>query len=104
MLLALVALLAYVLRGSIATAGRGIKNWREASLVIGPAGLALSQGDLTGELRWKELRDVKFKDKAATGQRRIELRVEGAQINIMDLYDSPMNEIHRQITQYWNAG
>jgi hypothetical protein len=104
LLLALIALLGYALRGSLLTVGRGIKNWRESSLVVSPAGLALAQGDLKGELRWKELRNVKLRERGTTGQRRIEMRVEGAQINIMDLYDSPISEIHRQIMHYWEAG
>jgi hypothetical protein len=103
-LLALIALLGYALRGSLLTVGRGIKNWRESSLVVSPAGLALAQGDLKGELRWKELRKVKLRERGTTGQRRIEMRVEGAQIDIMDLYDSPISEIHRQIMHYWEAG
>ncbi len=104
MLLALFALLGFLLRGSLVAVGRGVKHWRESSLVIGPAGLALVQGDLQGELRWKELRDVKLKDRGSAGRRRIEMRVEGAQIHVMDLYDSPIGEIHRQIVHYWTAG
>src|SRR5207247_2645039 len=33
----------------------------DSSLIIGPAGMALAQADLTGELRWAELRDIRFK-------------------------------------------
>jgi hypothetical protein len=82
----------------------GIKNWQASSLVISPVGLALVQGDLTGQLRWAEVHGLKFKNSSAPRQRRVELRVEGAQILIRDIYDTPLTEIHRQIEHYWQAG
>jgi hypothetical protein len=100
----IIALLVYVLQGSLSSLGRGIKNWRDSSLVVSPAGLALAQGDLKGELRWKEIRSLRLKDKGPVGRRRIEVRVEGALITIFDFYDSPISEIHRQIERYWTAG
>jgi hypothetical protein len=103
-LMGLVTLLLYVLQGSLSKVGRGVKRWQQSSLVIGPAGLALVQGDLTGELRWREVRSIRLRDRGPAGRRRIELRVEGAQINIFDFYDSPISEIHRQIETYWQKG
>jgi hypothetical protein len=81
-----------------------VKNWEASSLVISPAALALVQGDLTGELRWSEVRGLKFRNSTASRTRRVEVLVDGAQIQIRDLYDGPLTEIHRQIEHYWKAG
>jgi hypothetical protein len=99
--LVLITLVVQLVRGAFSSTAQGVKNWQESSLVISPAGLALAQGDLKGELRWRELRDVKLR---GSSRKRIELRVEGAQIYIMDFYESPISEIHQQIVHYWNAG
>ena len=40
-------------------AGPRIRNWQLSSLVIGPAGLAMVQGDMRGELRWAEVRRMR---------------------------------------------
>jgi hypothetical protein len=104
MFLGLGMLIGLLVRGSFSSVGRGVKNWQESSLIIGPAGLALAQGDLKGELRWKEVREVKLRTRGGPSQRRVELRVDGAQINIMDFYESSIGEIHRQIQHYWTTG
>jgi hypothetical protein len=100
----LFALVTWYVRQIRSTPHYGIKNWRDSSVVIGPAGLALVQGDLKGELRWAELRGLKLKDRGAARFRRIEMRVEGAQIQVKDIYDSTLSDIHQQIEQYWKAG
>ena len=91
--------------------GRGqarIKNWRDASLVISPLGLAIIQGDLKGELRWEELRNLHMKvPKFVTYATRAELGpgirlvVEGATIVIADVYDRPLRVIYQRIQDYW---
>jgi hypothetical protein len=85
-----------------------MRNWREASLVIGPLGLAVVQGDLKGEMRWGELRQLHMKAPrfAAYANRMklgpgIRLVVEGATIVIADLYDRPLRVIHQRIMDYW---
>jgi hypothetical protein len=103
-LLATVALFALLIRNASSTVGRGVKNWQDSSLVIGPAGLALAQGDLKGELRWKEVREIKLRTAGGPAQRRVELKIHGAQINIMDFYESSLGEIHKQIDGYWREG
>ena len=84
--------------------GRGISNWKKSSLVVSPAGLAMVQGPVQGEVRWAELLDIRFADKikgfrlsheaTVAG---IRLRVPGAVIVIADLYDRPLYVIHEQI-------
>ncbi len=94
-----------------------IKNWRQSGLVIGPAGLALIQGDMRGELRWGELRKIEYREKprsfrlegtafrleADTPQRGIHLVVEGARIVIADIYDRPLPLIYDRIRSYWQG-
>ena len=79
-----------------------------SSLVLSPVGLALVQGDLQGELRWEQLRDVQLVSKPRffqMGQENVRtgiwLRVEGAQIVIADIYDRPLPIIFERIKAYW---
>jgi hypothetical protein len=94
-----------------------IKNWRQSGLVIGPAGLALIQGDMRGELLWRELRKVEFRHRpqsfrlegighrweSQTPHRGIHLIVEGARIVIADIYDRPLPLIFDRIRSYWQG-
>jgi hypothetical protein len=87
-----------------APTGSALKNWKNASLVVGPHGLAMVQGDLQGEVRWPELLEIRFPAKpggfnfgyqgAIPG---ILLRVKGARIMIADIYDRPLCVIHNRI-------
>ncbi len=77
-----------------------IKNWRTASLIISPLGIALSQGDVQGQLRWSELRDMKLvKGLGRTAV--VRLDVSGAYIVIADVYDAPLSTIFGQMRGYW---
>jgi hypothetical protein len=85
-----------------------LKNWRASGLVITPSGLALAQGDMRGQLRWDELRNVQYRHKTPWFQfesraptRGIILSVEGAEILIADIYDRPLPLIYKQIRGYW---
>ncbi len=84
-----------------------VKGWKNASLVISPVGLALVQGDLRGKMRWDELRDLKFTWGGGSFEanhnigRGIQLKFEGAQVLIADVYDRPLNLIYKQIRGYW---
>ncbi len=80
------------------TANRPIKKWKQAGLVISPAGLALSQGTMEGELKWADITKVTFQKRAADG---ILIDVTGAQIKILDLYDRPLFLIYQHIMKYW---
>jgi hypothetical protein len=87
-----------------------VKHWKQASLVISPVGLALVQGDLKGEMRWDELRDLKFNRRTAGFQldhsnlgRGILLQFEGARVLIADIYDRPLNLIYQQIRKFWRG-
>lgn len=84
------------------------QSWRNASLVVGPEGMAMVQGNIQGVLRWPELLDVRFNAKPLsfkfTSQGVIpgvELRVAGATIVIGDVYDRPLYVIYDQIRSRW---
>jgi hypothetical protein len=88
---------------------RGIKNWRKASLVISPVGMALVQGDVKGEMKWDELRDVQLKSRPGSFQFTTDanpypgiiLKFEGANVRIADIYDQPLRIIFERIRAYW---
>lgn len=102
-MLALIALITLLIRISSHGIDSRIKNWRESSIVITPLGLALVQGELKGELRWRELVDVQYRGSASAARRMIQLKVEGARIDIRDIYDAPLSEIYDRITTFWRA-
>ncbi len=84
--------------------GRMIKGWKKASLVIGPQGMAMVQGDIQGEVRWPELLEIRFKSRPSNfrlhhgeAMAGILLRLKGANILIADLYDRPLYVIHDRI-------
>jgi hypothetical protein len=84
-----------------------IKGIEESSLVVGPAGLALIQGPLRGEMAWEELRGVKpaKRWRSATRVERVVpplwLRLDGATIPIHDVYDRPLPDIESRIMGLW---
>lgn len=77
---------------------KGIKHWRRAGIVISPAGLAMSQGRMEGELKWSDINTVSFQRRTRDG---IVIDVTGAKISIFDIYDRPMYTIYRRIMKYW---
>jgi hypothetical protein len=88
--------------------GGRIKNWRKSSLVISPVGLALVQGDVKGEMRWDELRDLKMRSVHKSFEFHstdffpgITLVFEGATVTIADIYDQPQRIIFERIRAYW---
>jgi len=86
------------------SAGRVVKNWRQSSLVIGPQGMAMVQGDVQGEVHWSELLDVRtgarhrnFALSYQAALHGILLKVKGANILIADIYDRPLYVIYDRI-------
>src|SRR5262245_14937040 len=86
-----------------------LKNWQKSALVVGPAGLALEQGELVGELRWEEVRKIANLGKSASftldsrgTQPCIRLDVAGASIMVLDLYHRPLFHIHELIESLWH--
>jgi hypothetical protein len=87
-----------------ATAAGPTKNWKNASLVIGHEGMAMVQGDIQGEVRWPELREIRWNEKPSSFKFAtrsaipgILLGVKGANIVIADIYDRPLYVIYNRI-------
>lgn len=85
-----------------------MKNWREASLVISPVGLAMVQGTEKGKMRWDELRKIKLNvaglfdaDRNGPNRPGLIVHVAGADFAIKDIYDQPLPLILERIKQYW---
>jgi len=83
-------------------------RWAAACLIVGPDGLALSQGKIQGELHWDEVRKVEVsakqlsaEDRAETFRGGIRVRVDGASIIIGDIYDRPVQVIYQAIRAHW---
>ena len=64
-----------------------------AAIVIGPAGMAMKQGEMKGSLRWDEVTGVKF----IGGERQLVVLVRGAKIVILDVYDRSLGDIASMI-------
>jgi len=97
--------LVFWLIGRPSRVGPAPRARRRPGLVIAPDGLALVQGDLSGELGWEELRDVKLMQRAGPNGTApaVVLHVKGAIITIADVYDRPVALIHQQICHYWRG-
>jgi hypothetical protein len=87
-----------------ASVDRRAKRFSNSGLAISPAGLALAQADIIGHLRWAELKKIRLATGSLFSRPTLNLYVEGAVIQILDIYDSPISTIHEQIDQYWKAG
>lgn len=79
-------------------------NWKESTLIVTPAGIALTQGKLKGKLRWDEVLSLKIADApkfsvtpVAPG---LTIQVAGSQIVILDLYTAPLSQIYKVMCGY----
>jgi hypothetical protein len=95
--------------GSMSGRRSRIKKWRESSLVISPAGLAMVQGEIQGEMKWEELKNVRYRPKVrsweinvGTPELGVVLVLEGAQLGIANIYDRPLYLIYERILDYWD--
>ena len=85
-------------------------HWRESCVVVSPGGIAMMQGTLRGKMRWDELRSIDYPAKPRFGlsthggaRSGIGLLTDGAYFIIADLYDRPLAEIRRTLSDYWGG-
>jgi hypothetical protein len=82
------------------------KKMRKATLFISPSGLALSQAELKGELRWSEITKVKrptatnFALSSSEMAPGVWLHVKGATIFVADIYQWPAEHIEWLIRKH----
>ncbi len=80
-----------------------------SELVVTPAGFALSQFEVTGELKWGEVRAIRYGRVQSPGTSMtltpigLLVAVEGAQVGIADIYDRPLQAIMRVMTLFWKG-
>jgi hypothetical protein len=78
-----------------------------AGLVIGPGGLAMEHGEVSGLLQWSEVRTVRIGPSSSFLSMRSDRRpsigidVGGATVRISDSFDRCLSEIHERIAKYW---
>jgi hypothetical protein len=77
-------------------------------VIVTPLGLALKQGDLQGEVRWDEIRDVKLIAKARglvlssqDASRAVVIKVAGATVRLVDIFDQSLELMNDRIAAYW---
>lgn len=86
-----------------------VRRWRDASLIVSPPGIAMIQGDLTGQMRWDEIRELRLGPQRRTlgsfdeglGARGLHVFVEGARIQVADIYDRPLPTVYAVMQSYW---
>jgi hypothetical protein len=85
-----------------------VKNWRQSGLVVSPGGIALVQGPLKGELKWREVRGLKMRRRGSFtftwGKEQgigLAITVAGATIFVADIYHRPLEYIHRLMQRFW---
>ena len=72
----------------------------DACMVIGPAGLAMVQGDTQGAIRWDEITKVHLRTAQSfriSGAPGLMLMVSGGEIVVLDIYDHSPSELERLI-------
>lgn len=86
-----------------------IPDYALASLIVSPRGIALHQGRVVGEMKWEEMKVI-LCGKGQPGSlvtaatpRSICIRVDGAQVQIFDIYDRPLATIFRCMKRYWES-
>ncbi|MSU79964.1 MAG: hypothetical protein EXS16_17970 [Gemmataceae bacterium] len=84
---------------------KGSKKSRNATLVVSPSGLALLQGDLKGEMRWREITKLKLQKghlsmSANHTTNGLSVQVAGATILIGDFYHWPAEHFEALIRKY----
>jgi hypothetical protein len=76
-------------------------------LVISPLGIAMQHENLSGHLAWQEIQKIGVRrrhDALRTSRApapAIVLEVSGASVDVPDVYDRPLAEIHEQVLRYW---
>ncbi len=100
-----VALLIYLLGLLHKSQARGAKKSQNATLIVSPSGLALLQGELKGEMRWREITKLKLQKghlsmSANHTTNGLSVQVAGATILIGDFYHWPAEHFELLIRKY----
>jgi hypothetical protein len=93
--------------GSFVEAAR-MKQSELAAVVVSPLGLAVKLGDLQGEARWDQVKDIRFHDKPAKfaftahgANRAIVIKLPGVSLRLGDIFDRSLDQLHERLQGYW---
>jgi hypothetical protein len=89
-----------VMRSARSTPLKQLTGHQAACIVIGPAGLAMSQDDMEGVLRWDQIKDATTNFSQFLRSRRIsglKLVIQGGEIIALDIYERSPHEIERLV-------
>lgn len=75
-----------------------VNNRAAAGMVTSPGGMALVQGPLKGELKWREVQDLKL------SRRGVAIHVAGAQIAVLDIYEDAASVLFQRMRRLWARG
>lgn len=89
------------LLGAVGNVGQRQPKVKNACVVIGPAGIAVSQGDVKGAMPWEEIVGVHHRTNTLGGiPTGLTLKVAGGRIVLLDIYSCSPNELSRLIQQH----
>lgn len=79
-----------------------------SGLIITPRGLAMVHGEISGKLRWDEVRKIEMLSVRPFALARtphgLAVTVDGATILVPDVFEKPLSKIHQQLLYYWQKG
>lgn len=79
-----------------------------SGLIISPRGLAMVHGEISGKLRWDEVRKIDMVGAPSFALARtphgLAVTVDGATILVPDVFEKPLAKIHQQLLHYWHKG
>jgi hypothetical protein len=69
----------------------------DGGLIVTPAGYALQQQGMLGEMSWDEVTDIEYR----YGSRRVRIVFDGGHLFLRDDYDRKLRSIYNRILDYW---
>jgi hypothetical protein len=90
----------FAMRSGDGTADSQVAKFPHACIVIGPAGLAMVQGEIQGAIRWDEITKVTTKISQWLRTSRtsgVQILVRGGEILVLDIYERSPAELERLI-------
>jgi hypothetical protein len=106
--LILTGLFALLAKSGTASDGRFQKLAPNTGLVISPRGIALCYADVSGKLKWDEIRKIEMANPrsftVAHVAQGLSIVVAGSTIQVPDIFEKPIAKIQQQLLLYWQQG
>jgi hypothetical protein len=85
-----------------------LKQRELAVVVVSPLGLAVRMGDLQGEVRWDQVKDIRYQAQPSkfalaggTADRAIVIKMPGVTLRLADIFDCTLDQLHERLQGYW---